>query len=233
MSSTSSSSAKTCSLNIVGDGAVGKSSIVAAFKADGFAAVYKQTIGIDFFEKNLAIRGDTTISLRIWDVGGQSINSKSLEKYVASSDVVFLVYDVTNPDSFSNLDDWLRQVKELSSAKYLYLVGNKIDMIRDRLITERQHEMFIAENHLSGGIYVSAKTGENLVRSFYDIASRVCGIPLTDYELAFYDKVVTAYVVKAGDDNEERNPWADEIEREDREAELQKSRPGHCNCTIS
>ena len=104
-----------CSLCILGDGSVGKSSMIAAFKTDGFTPVYKQTIGVDFFEKQLRIRNKVSISLRIWDVGGQSINSKNLHTYLASSDVVFLVYDVTNTESYANLDDWLQKVVLLCS----------------------------------------------------------------------------------------------------------------------
>jgi len=85
---------KSVSLALVGDGSVGKSSILLAFKSDGFMPVYKQTIGVDFNEKTLNIKGDVMVSLRVWDVGGQSLSSKNLQKYLGSSDVVFLVYDV-------------------------------------------------------------------------------------------------------------------------------------------
>ena len=68
-----------CSLAIVGDGSVGKSSIIEAFRSEGFIPVYKQTIGIDFYEKKLRIRGDIYASMRVWDIGGQSIHSKNLQ----------------------------------------------------------------------------------------------------------------------------------------------------------
>ena len=112
-----------CSLCILGDGSVGKSSMIAAFRTDGFTPVYKQTIGVDFFEKQLRIRDNVSISLRIWDVGGQSINSKNLNTYLASSDVVFLVYDVTNTESYANLDDWLRKVFLLSELYFVQLTS--------------------------------------------------------------------------------------------------------------
>lgn len=227
-----SNTASGCSLCVVGDGSVGKSSIIAAFKSDGFTPVYKQTVGVDFFEKKLNVRGDTHISLRIWDVGGQSINSKNLDKYLSGSHVIFLVYDVTNADSFSNLDDWLIRIREHSLAQ-IHLIGNKVDMLQSRLVSEKQHDDFVEGNSLASGIYVSAKTGENLVRSFYEVAGNVCGIPLTPYELSQYDKVVTAHIVKTGDNDEERTAWADEIEAEDRAAEQRKLEKANCQCTLS
>ena len=47
-------------------------------------------------------------------------------------------------------------------------------MIQNRLVTEKQHESYIVDNGLAGGIYVSARTGENLVKSFYEVAAKVC-----------------------------------------------------------
>ena len=97
---------------VLGDGAVGKSSLINNFRNDGFTAVYKQTVGCEFYEKQISIR-DQMVSLRLWDIGGQSIHSKNIQQYVSTSSAVFLVYDVTNTESFSNLDDWQRTL-----AKY-------------------------------------------------------------------------------------------------------------------
>jgi GTPase SAR1 family protein len=134
-------------LAIIGDGSVGKSSLIAAFKSDGFTLTYKQTVGCDFYEKPFSI-GDRTISLRVWDMycplllllvlshslslfvshcrGGQSLNSKSLPQYLSSSQIIFIVYDVTNPESFANVDDWMRVVNEYAPTARLHLVGNKV-----------------------------------------------------------------------------------------------------------
>lgn len=127
-------SVNNCSLSIVGDGSVGKSTITAAFKEEGFhevsRKVYKQTIGVDFYEKKLQIRENLVVSLRVWDVGGQSIQSKNLQSYVAHSNVVLLVYDVTNTESFLNLEDWLSQVRKIAKPDaVIFLVGNKVDLI--------------------------------------------------------------------------------------------------------
>ena len=151
-------------LSIVGDGSTGKSSIINAFKTEGFTPVYKQTIGIEFYEKTLQIRGDQQVALRLWDVGGQSIHSKNLDKYLANSHVVFLVYDVTNVESFSNIDDWLRKVRSIeSTSKHIYLVGNKIDLYSLRQVTKAQHDRFVLENNLDGGLLLSARTGVDFI----------------------------------------------------------------------
>lgn len=101
----------TIKLILLGNGSVGKSAIISRFTADGFDRVYKQTVGLDFFEKKLVLRGDKRVKLQVWDIGGQSVGSSMLGKYIFGSDVVFLCYDVTDPQSFSDLDDWLRLVR--------------------------------------------------------------------------------------------------------------------------
>ena len=243
-------------LSIVGDGSTGKSSIINAFKTEGFTPVYRQTIGIEFYEKTLQIRGDQQVALRLWDVGGQSIHSKNLDKYLSNSHVVFLVYDVTNVESFSNLDDWLRKVRSIgSTSKHIYLVGNKIDLYNLRQVTKMQHDRFVLENQLNGGLLLSARTGclpdhdffnsfyrfyscfapgENVVRTFYQVAAELVGVKLTAHELAFMDKVLKVHVEKGDEAIEGRTAFADEIEAEDLAAEKKKSvLGGGCNCVLS
>ncbi|RYH05571.1 GTP-binding protein [archaeon] len=220
-----------CSLAIIGDGSVGKSTIINAFKTDGFQPVYKQTIGCDFFEKQLTLRSHQLISLRVWDIGGQSIHSKNLEAYLTPANAIMLVYDVTNQESFDNLSDWLMQLRKYNQTKHVYLMGNKVDMISLRQVSQHKHDVFLEENQLHGGAFCSAKTGENVVKMFYKVAGDIIGVKLTEFELAVHDKVLKAHI-QSSTDEEARNPWADEIENEDLEAERRKKQQG-CACIIA
>lgn len=232
---TLSSAVNHCSLAIVGDGSVGKSTITAAFKDEGFLKVYKQTIGVDFYEKKLQVRENLIVSLRVWDVGGQSIQSKNLSSYVAHSNVVLVVYDTTNTESFLNCEDWLNQVRKIAKPDCIvYLVGNKVDLIALRQVTLKQHDSFIEENDMiKGGMFLSAKTGENVVKVFYKVVAESMGVRLSDHELSYHDKVLTAHINTDKDDA--RNAWADEIEREDMklEEEKRKREEEGCVCTCS
>ncbi len=106
-SSTSSSSASSsgadvvCKLILVGNGSAGKTSICGRFKDDGFKRVYRQTVGVDFYERNLNVRG-REVSLQVWDIGGQSIGSGMLSRYIGGASVVFVCYDVTDAQSFAD-----------------------------------------------------------------------------------------------------------------------------------
>ncbi|RLN67595.1 hypothetical protein BBJ29_001971 [Phytophthora kernoviae] len=220
-------------LVLLGNGSVGKSSLIARFVDDGFARVYKQTIGLDFFEKKLQLPRDQRIVLQVWDIGGQTINSKMLSKYLFGVHVALLCYDVTDAQSFSDVEDWLRVARENGGEQMnLYLVGNKTDLVAHRVISNEKHEAFIRQHGLPGGFLVSAQSGDNVLKTVYRISAAAANIRVSEFELSFCDKVVRAVIPVAlgtGSNDPEgkqeaRTAMADEIEAEDRANELRKSR---------
>ena len=61
-----------------------------------------------------------------------------------------------------------------------------MDMIQARLVSAKKHEEYIVDNNLAGGMYVSARTGENLVKSFYEIAAKVSTESFSSYFSALH-----------------------------------------------
>uniref|UniRef100_A0A8C8HXC0 RAB28, member RAS oncogene family n=1 Tax=Oncorhynchus tshawytscha TaxID=74940 RepID=A0A8C8HXC0_ONCTS len=66
---------------VIGDGASGKTSLATRFAQEAFGKQYKQTIGLDFFLKRITLPGNLNVTLQVWDIGGQSIGGKMLDKY--------------------------------------------------------------------------------------------------------------------------------------------------------
>ena len=171
---------------LLGDGTVGKSSIALRFSADQFTKNYKQTVGCDFLTKQIDIPPRHQVILQIWDIGGQSINSKMISKYITGSHAVMLCYDITNYDSFANLEDWYRivvsslsndnpkQFKE--SPPYIALVGNKNDLRHMQQVTIEKHNKFADENQMRSFL-MSAKNGDQVLQTFYRIAYSLADIP--------------------------------------------------------
>jgi Ras-related protein Rab-28 len=139
---------------LLGDGAVGKSSIATRFSQEAFNQTYKQTIGLDFFIKRIVLENGTNIAMQLWDIGGQSIGSKMISNYIHGAHAVLLCYDITNSESFQNLEDWhmvVRRACTTSSSEdssssgqaampFMALVGNKCDLSHMRAVrTERAH----------------------------------------------------------------------------------------------
>ena len=118
---------------LLGDGAVGKTSIATRFSLDKFKQSYKQTIGLDFFIKHFVLSENLQIAMQIWDIGGQSIGSKMIRNYILGAHAILLCYDITNYESFANLEDWHRVVRSTFATEPLPLVGllaNKCAPIR-------------------------------------------------------------------------------------------------------
>lgn len=215
-------------LVLLGNGSVGKSSLIARFVNDGFARVYKQTVGLDFFEKKLQLPRDQRIVLQVWDIGGQTINSKMLSKYLFGVHVVLLCYDVTDAQSFKDVEDWSRVAREYGDKQIkLYLVGNKTDLVAHRVISIEKHEACIRQHNLLGGFLVSAQSGDNVLKTVYRISAAAAHIQISEYELLFCHKVVRAVIPNTSNENQEteaRTAMADEIEAEDQVDEARKSR---------
>eukprot|EP01038_Epipyxis_sp_PR26KG_P016400 gene16400-22361_t len=182
---------------LLGDGAVGKTSICSRFSENKFSQNYKQTVGVDFFIKRIELPPNLQIALQIWDIGGQSIGSKMITNYIAGADAVLLCYDITNYDSFANLEDWYRLVLRTFSGKdmpYIALIGNKNDMKHLTAVRNSQHTKFAEENGMSSFL-MSAKNGDHIKQAFWKITSSLAGVPFHKFDQESQAIVVPATVV--------------------------------------
>eukprot|EP00386_Alphamonas_edax_P000744 GDKI01002332.1.p1 GENE.GDKI01002332.1~~GDKI01002332.1.p1 ORF type:complete len:240 (-),score=63.75 GDKI01002332.1:35-754(-) len=184
---------------ILGNGAVGKTSLAVRFTHDEFGKAYKQTIGLDFFVKRLVLPRDQQVCVQLWDIGGQSIGGKMISNYIHGAHAVVLCYDVTSLQSFNDLDDWLAIVKKTFTQEggkmpYLALMCNKMDLVHMRQVKIDKHNAFVEENHCMS-YFVSAKTGDQVAASFYKIAADLAGVTLTRPELEVQQKHVKAELI--------------------------------------
>ena len=146
---------------LIGDTAVGKSNILLRFMQNSFFEGYKATIGVEFGEKNLKL-DYLNFKLQIWDTSGQETYQSITRSYYRNAACAVIVYDVTNKNSYLNVQSWIKECWENSSGyALLVLVGNKIDLEENRVIMRGEAEEFARENKM---IYIetSAKTGENV-----------------------------------------------------------------------
>lgn len=184
---------------VLGDGAVGKTSLVQRFTKDNFQQSYKQTIGLDFFARRISLPENVHANLQIWDIGGQQLGSAMLDTYLAGSHAILLVYDITNFQSFRDLEDWLYFVKQTFSKApkmpYVGLIGNKMDLTHIREVKYDRHVRFAQDNGLHPFL-ASAKTGDQVDLAFFKVAADLSGIALTMPEMEVQKRVVAATVVE-------------------------------------
>ncbi|KAK7137471.1 hypothetical protein R3I94_013198 [Phoxinus phoxinus] len=183
---------------LLGDGASGKTSLAIRFAQEAFGKQYKQTIGLDFFLKRITLPGNLNVALQVWDIGGQTIGGKMLDKYIYGAQGVLLVYDITNSQSFENLEDWLNMVRKASEESdtqpAISLIGNKIDLEHMRTVKMEKHQRFCQENGLISQ-FVSAKTGDSVCVCFQRLAAEIVGIKLNKAEIEQSQHVVKADIV--------------------------------------
>ncbi|XP_016373801.1 ras-related protein Rab-28-like isoform X1 [Sinocyclocheilus rhinocerous] len=183
---------------LLGDGASGKTSLAIRFAQEAFGKQYKQTIGLDFFLKRITLPGNLNVTLQVWDIGGQTIGGKMLDKYIYGAQGVLLVYDITNSQSFENLEDWLKMVRkaneESDTQPAISLIGNKIDLEHMRTVKMEKHQRFCQENGLLSQ-FVSAKTGDSAFLCFQRLAAEMLGMKLNKAEMEQSQHVVKADIV--------------------------------------
>ena len=158
---------------------------------------YKQTIGVDFFFKQLRLTSDVDVAIQLWDIGGQTVGGKMIRNYIYGAHAVILAYDISNHQSFQNLEDWYALVKHTFAGKampYMALIGNKADLTHIRAVKPEMHNDFADENELYG-YFVSAKTGDNVMSTFYRIVADLAGVVLSKSETEVIGKVVQAEIV--------------------------------------
>eukprot|EP01036_Dinobryon_divergens_P028583 gene28583-37548_t len=190
---------------LLGDGAVGKTSIASRIAEEKFSKNYKQTVGVDFFMKRISLPPNLQIALQIWDIGGQSIGSKMITNYIAGADAVLLCYDITNYESFANLEDWYRLVLrtfQLGSMPFVALVGNKNDLKHLTAVRFVQHSKFAEENAMASFL-MSAKSGDQVRQAFLKIVATLAGVPYAKFEQESHSMVVPATIIdhKRHDEN--------------------------------
>ncbi len=162
-------------LAIVGDEAVGKTSLVRRFVENAFEEDYKATLGVNIMTKTIKFPdAETTMKLSIHDMGGQTQFSRVRKAYFRGTHACFITFDVTNRKSFENVKDWYDQtMKFAGESTAIILLGNKIDQREEREIGANDITEFVQELKCPY-IETSAKTGENVETAFSLISMFLC-----------------------------------------------------------
>jgi len=106
----------------------------------------------------------TYYKLQCWDCAGQIRFRSIVKSYYRSAHVVFVVFDLTNRESFERVRDWTSDVRAnmIDQAHALVLIGNKCDLASERLVTDDEISKLVAELKFDAYTPTSAKTGQNL-----------------------------------------------------------------------
>nr|XP_022916555.1 ras-related protein Rab-28-like isoform X1 [Onthophagus taurus] len=181
---------------ILGGKYTGKTSIIRRFCYNEFVKSYVSTIGADFYLKRMSLPSDKKALLRITDVGGDELCGTMLDKYLFKANVIFLVYDITNKNSFEEINSWIREIqKYIKCPPIVAIIGNKSDLEHQRSVSNQIVSKLMKELNVLSYL-ISAKSGENVSLFFLDVVARYLGIHLTRIDKENQIEVVKARLVK-------------------------------------
>jgi small GTP-binding protein len=156
---------------VIGDGKVGKTSIIRRYVHEQFDPKYKKTIGVAHALKRLII-DDSEVTMTLWDTGGQELFDCIRPQYFRGAKGALIIYDVTKKESFEHLDKWFSDLDEQCGKISVILVANKIDLIENRIIPRKEGENYALKKGLMF-FETSAKTGEHVIDVMEELAKLI------------------------------------------------------------
>ena len=123
---------------LLGQGSVGKTSVIRRFVRKAFEHDYKTTVGSNFLIKKLELDEETRMTMQIWDLSGQDSFRNIRTQYFLHSHGGIMVFDLTRKDTLPDLDKWYADFKEKAGDVPLMLFGNKCDLQELRAITKEE-----------------------------------------------------------------------------------------------
>ncbi|WPK26849.1 hypothetical protein PUMCH_004213 [Australozyma saopauloensis] len=167
-------------LVLLGESAVGKSSIVHRFVKNTFDDMRESTIGAAFLTQTISLpEVNTTIKFEIWDTAGQERYKSLAPMYYRNANAALCVYDITSKASFAKAQDWIKELnRQAPEGIVVALVGNKADLVDERQVDEADVESYLQDLRAQRGesagdvihLECSAKSGDGVLDIFNSIA---------------------------------------------------------------
>ncbi|MHA2296835.1 MAG: Rab family GTPase [Candidatus Hodarchaeales archaeon] len=164
---------------LLGEEAVGKTSLIRQYVEGSFDHDYKTTLGADFKSKTVLLDNYPTtgkrskIIMQLWDIAGKARLSSYKKHYFSDTAGVFLVFDATRRDTLTKLLGWVEDVNKYSPKVVKYLIGNKIDLNDEVVVHVEEMKQFETILEVARSLRTSAKTGENVEEAFTIISRMI------------------------------------------------------------
>mmetsp|Transcript_26275 Transcript_26275/g.45203 ORF Transcript_26275/g.45203 Transcript_26275/m.45203 type:complete len:262 (-) Transcript_26275:544-1329(-) len=126
---------------VVGNGGVGKTSMIKRFCKGEWTDGYKKTIGVDFLEKDQYVKNlDQTVRMMLWDTAGQEEFDAITRTYYRGAGACVIAFSTTDRESFEAVDLWKKKVEAECGPLPMALVQNKVDLIEKAVLNSTEAE---------------------------------------------------------------------------------------------
>ncbi len=157
--------------SLVGDGGVGKTTLIKAFKGrEKILGEVQVTVGFNIF----ATKVNEKTTLQVWDMSGQDIFTPLIPELLQGSLIIIFVFDLNRPSTLVNIHRWMNMAKQYVKRAFVFLVGNKKDLpktVDDELISQVIEELKKPPFIFLGYFETSALTGEGVIELFNHVFS--------------------------------------------------------------
>lgn len=159
---------------LVGEPAVGKTSLIRRFVLDKFDDKYLTTIGTKVTKKEISLDDGTKVILMVWDIMGQpSFRQMLKESYFYGANGVLAVTDITRKETLDAMPDWIGTIRSVVEKDIpAVFLGNKADLNDSAQFTLEDVQK-MAEMYSGKAFLTSAKTGENVNEAFVSLAEEI------------------------------------------------------------
>jgi len=159
-------------LVLLGDSAVGKSSLVLRFVKKQFFEYQESTIGAAFLTQTVALP-DCVVKFEIWDTAGQERYHSLAPMYYRGAAAAIVVYDLTNKQSFVRAKSWVKELQRQGNPNIVIaLAGNKLDLADQRQVDIEEAKAYAEDNQIFL-LETSAKSNHNVTEIFKTIAQKL------------------------------------------------------------
>jgi len=156
---------------LLGDFAVGKTSLMRRFLYHFFDDQYTSAIGVKVSRKSVAINvgtGVVELAMLVWDLAGSEAFDQMRASYLRDASGAVLVCDLTRPETLTNLSGYVDAMRQVSPDARFVVAANKLDLIGERRIGEAELQQF-ARRVPAACFLASAKTGEAVDTLFQEL----------------------------------------------------------------
>jgi len=192
---------------VIGDYAVGKTSIIKRYCEGYFTPNYKLTIGVDFAVKTIEWSEKTRVSLQLWDVAGHERFGTMTRVYYKYAIAAIIVFDLSRPATFEAVTKWKEDVNSKvvlanNEPIPLLLLANKCD-IPGASVDKDALDKFAKDNGFIGWYPTSAQDNVNIDDAMHFLVSKILDVAKTNVPTPLPE------TVKVGSKNPPSNPDQD------------------------